>query len=133
MASGELQVKTLLSELPDTKVEALHQLFKNSSPGTYTEDNLVIATGVILETDISAVERSLSHLTHLKNELIRTFATIYAHGYHSLQGATDVKFDNKKFVADLKSIQDYRSGIQRSVETQPTPTEDQEPAQCALM
>jgi hypothetical protein len=57
----ETNVKSIIEELPDTKIDALHQLFSNTSAGTYTEDNLPVASKFVVD-DITLVEQSIEHL-----------------------------------------------------------------------
>ena len=61
---GQINVKSIVEELPDPKIDALHQLFSNTTPGTYTEDNLLIASKLVVD-DITIVEQSIEHLKHL--------------------------------------------------------------------
>ena len=129
---GEISVKSIIEELPDQKIDALHQLFSNTSPGTYTEDNLLIASKLVVD-DITVVEQSIEHLKHLKNDLIRNFANAYVYGYHQLQGSTDVKFNNKQFVKDLENIQSIRKGIRRVVEAPAEDVRVENNSQCSLM
>jgi hypothetical protein len=57
----ETNVKSIIEELPDTKIDALHQRFSNTSAGTYTEDNLPVASKFVVD-DITLVEQSIEHL-----------------------------------------------------------------------
>ena len=130
--SGEINVRTIVEKLPDAKIDALHHLFSNTSAGTYTEDNLLIASKMVVD-EISLVEQSIEHLKHLRNDLVRNFTYAYAFGYNQLQGSTDVKFNNKQFVKDLENIQNVRKGIRRAVEVPNGEVREENNSNCCLM
>ena len=121
---SEFHLKSIIDDLSDTRLEELHDLFSKSTRGTYTEDNIAIASKMFIQ-EITQVENGIIHLKELKNELVRGFLHAYSHSYFKMRTPSDVQFDNLTFISDLGKAIDYRKRLRDSVNRADAP----EPAQ----
>ena len=113
LEQGNFEMVKFLETLTDTQLDELNTIFKAKS---YSEDKIATAASVSLRAEFQLIDTSIEHLQHLRNELMMVFLNSYtSSGYYQLKG-NEAVFWHEKFLADVKSIQDYRRGIRRTLE-----------------
>lgn len=113
LEQGNFEMVKFLETLTDTQLDELITIFKTKS---YSEDKIATAASVSLRAELQLIDTSIEHLHHLRNELMMVFLNSYtSSGYSQLKG-NEAVFWHDKFLSAVKSIQDYRRGIRRTLE-----------------
>ena len=111
VASGEVEVKGLLESLPDEKLRMISDTLQKHNHNAYSEDVLLVIAHIVL-SDLEVVERSIQHMTSLRNQLVSNFIFAYAKGYSSERGNSMV-FNHRGFKRNIEEIQNYRGRLRQ--------------------
>ena len=113
--AGEPLLKQWMDTLPDDKIQALKDIYKESS-GVYSEDRIYRSCYVLFE-QMNEIEAGIQHLNHTKSELVKCFTRCFTNEFSKkASGGGDLTFDNLAFRECLKNVESYRRGLRHSVE-----------------